>query len=130
LASNRPLVRVQSSLVENALAQLLDNAGKYSPAGSTIKIDGRAVRDWVMLSVTDQGVGLTPDERQHAGQRSFRGARHAGAIPGSGLGLWIAKTFVAANGGKLDAESGGTDTGTTIRISLPAMRDGNPQASS
>jgi K+-sensing histidine kinase KdpD len=124
LASDLPLVRVQSTLVENALAQLLDNAAKYSPAGSTIKLDGRTERDWVMLSVTDQGAGLTPDERQRVGQRSFRGARHAVAIPGSGLGLWIANTFVTANGGRLYAESGGTGLGTAVRISLPAVRDG------
>jgi K+-sensing histidine kinase KdpD len=125
LAPNLPLVKVQSALVENALAQLLDNAAKYSPAGSTIKLDGRAVRDWVMLSVTDQGAGLTPDEGQRVGQRSFRGVRHAATVPGSGLGLWIAITFVTANGGKLDAESSGSGLGTTVRISLPAVRDGS-----
>jgi two-component system sensor histidine kinase KdpD len=125
LAPDLPLVKVQSALVENALAQLLDNAAKYSPAGSTIKLDGRAVRDWVMLSVTDQGAGLTPDEGQRVGQRSFRGVRHAATVPGSGLGLWIAITFVTANGGKLDAESSGSGLGTTVRISLPAVRDGS-----
>jgi K+-sensing histidine kinase KdpD len=130
LESDLPMVRVQSSLVENALAQLLDNAAKYSPAGSTIKVDGRVERDWVTLSVTDQGAGLTPDERQRVGQRSFRGARHAAAVPGSGLGLWIANTFVTANGGKLDAKSGGTGLGTSVRISLPAVRGGSRRARS
>jgi two-component system, OmpR family, sensor histidine kinase KdpD len=124
LESDLPLVRVQSALVENALAQLLDNAAKYSRAGSTIKLEGRAERDWVMLSVTDSGVGLTPDERQRIGQRSFRGTRHAATVPGSGLGLWIANTFITANGGRLDAESCGTGLGATVRISLPAVRDG------
>jgi K+-sensing histidine kinase KdpD len=128
LAPNLPLVKVQSALVENALAQLLDNAAKYSAVGSTIKLDGRAERDWVMLSVTDQGAGLTPDEGQRVGQRSFRGARHVAAVPGSGLGLWIANTFVMANSGRLDAESGGIGLGTTIRISLPAVRDGRQPA--
>jgi two-component system, OmpR family, sensor histidine kinase KdpD len=80
------------------------------------------------LSVTDPGAGLTPDERQRVGQRSFRGARHAAAVPGSGLGLWIAITFVTANGGRLDAESGGAGLGTTVRISLPAARGGGRRA--
>ena len=128
LAPDLPLVKVQSALVENALAQLLDNAAKYSPAGSTIRLAGRAERDWVMLSVTDQGAGLTPDERQLVGQRCFRGARQAATIPGSGLGLWIANTFVTANDGKLDAESSGSGLGTTVRISLPAVRNGGRQA--
>jgi signal transduction histidine kinase len=81
-----------------------------------------------MLSVTDQGAGLTPDEGQRVGQRSFRGARHVAAVPGSGLGLWIANTFVTANSGRLDAESGGIGLGTTVRISLPAVRDGSQPA--
>lgn len=120
LAPGLPLLRVQSALVESALAQLLDNAAKYSPAGSTIKIGGVAEHDWVVLSVSDQGTGLTPDEQQRLGQRSFRSPRHAATIPGSGLGLWIANTFIAANGGRLDAESNGPGLGTTARIRLPA----------
>jgi K+-sensing histidine kinase KdpD len=123
LAPNLPLIQVQSALVENALAQLLDNAAKYSPAGATISIDGRVDRDNVVLSVSDQGVGLTVEERQHVGQRSFRGTRHVAAIPGSGLGLWIANTFVAANGGRLEAESAGPGRGTTVRIRFPASQD-------
>lgn len=122
LAPDLPLVQVQSALIENALAQLLDNAAKYSPAGSAIKVDGRLDQDWVVLSVSDQGTGLTAEEWPHVGQRSFRGARHAAAIPGSGLGLWIANTFVAANGGRLDANSAGPGLGTTVRIRLPASR--------
>jgi K+-sensing histidine kinase KdpD len=118
LAPDLPLVRVQSALMENALAQLLDNAAKYSPASSTIKIEGRADKEWLTLSVSDQGAGLTAAEHTNVGQRSFRGARHA-AIRGSGLGLWIASTFVAANGGRLDAESPGPGLGTTIHIRLP-----------
>jgi two-component system sensor histidine kinase KdpD len=87
LAPSLPLVKVQSALVENAVSQLLENAAKYSPSGSTIKIDGRVDQDWVVLSVSDQGIGLTPDERQLAGQRSFRGTRHAAAAAGSGSTL-------------------------------------------
>jgi len=123
LASDLPMARVQAALIENALAQLLDNAAKYSPSGSTIKVTGALDQDWVMLSVRDQGLGLTPDEQSHVGQRSFRGARHAVATSGSGLGLWIANTFVAANGGRLDVESAGPGLGTTVRIRLPAARD-------
>ena len=122
LASDLPLVRVQAALIENALAQLLDNAAKYSAPGSTITITGAREQDWVVLSVRDQGAGLTPDEVSHVGRRSFRSARHAAAVSGSGLGLWIANTFVAANGGRLDAESAGPGLGTTVRIRLPVAR--------
>ena len=46
-------------------------------------------------------------------------ARHAATTSGSGLGLWIAKAFVGANGGKIEAESSGADQGTTVSIHLP-----------
>jgi signal transduction histidine kinase len=77
----------------------------------------------VLLAVSDEGVGLTTDEQQQVGRRSFRSDRHAAAFPGSGLGLWIAGTFVAANGGRLSAESAGPGLGTTMTIHLPATRD-------
>jgi two-component system sensor histidine kinase KdpD len=123
LAPDLPLVRVQSALIENALAQLLDNAAKYSPAGSVIEIEGRHDRDRLVLSVQDRGFGLAPEETPQLGQRSFRGARHADSIPGSGLGLWIANTFVEANGGRLEAESAGPGQGTIVRLVLPVVSD-------
>jgi two-component system sensor histidine kinase KdpD len=123
LVPGLPLVKVQSALVENAVSQLLENAAKYSPSGSTIKVDGRFDQDWVELSVSDQGIGLTPDERQLVGQRSFRGTRQAAAAAGSGLGLWIASTFITSNGGRLDVTSEGPGLGTTIRVRLPIARE-------
>lgn len=127
IVPNLPLIEVQPQLVEDALAQLLDNAAKYSPTGSRIEITGRMDGSYVVLSATDQGAGLTEAESRRAGQRSFRGKRHADTISGSGLGLWIASTFVAANGGKLEAESAGANRGTTVRIRLPTTRSANGQ---
>jgi two-component system, OmpR family, sensor histidine kinase KdpD len=72
-----------------------------------------------VLSVHDQGVGLTAQESAQLGERFFRGARHATTTSGSGLGLWIAKAFVSANGGKIEAASLGADQGTTVSIHLP-----------
>jgi K+-sensing histidine kinase KdpD len=117
-----PLVKVNSVLVEQAFGQLLENAAKYSPSGTVIGISARVDRDCVVLSVRDQGAGLTADEKQQLGQRSFRGARHLHRIPGAGLGLWIADTFAATNGGTLDAESPGPGLGTTVSIRLPAAQ--------
>ena len=72
-----------------------------------------------MLSVHDEGVGLTAQESAQLGERFFRGARNAATTSGSGLGLWIAKAFVTANGGKIQAESAGADRGATVSIHLP-----------
>jgi signal transduction histidine kinase len=71
------------------------------------------------LSISDRGVGITPDEQQQLGRRSFRSQRHQATIPGSGLGFWIASTFVRANGGTIDISSRGQGQGTTATIALP-----------
>jgi K+-sensing histidine kinase KdpD len=127
LARDVPLVHIDSVLVEQALGQLLENAAKYSPVGSEIRVSSRCERDCVVLSVKDQGSGLTADEKGQLGKRSFRGQRHAVAASGSGLGLWIASTFVTANGGSLYAESPGPNLGTTLSLRLPTVSADTPE---
>jgi two-component system sensor histidine kinase KdpD len=117
-----PLVHVDPMLIEQALGQILDNAAKYSPLGSAIKVTACADSDGAVLSVSDEGFGLTPEEHSKLWERFFRGERHLTRIAGSGLGLWIARAFVAANGGKLEAASAGTGQGTTIAMRLPAAQ--------
>jgi K+-sensing histidine kinase KdpD len=118
-AEDLPLVHVDSGLIEESFGQLLENAAKYSPSGSTIAVSARAERGRVILAVADQGVGITPDEQQQLGRRSFRSQRHQATIPGSGLGFWIASTFVRANGGTIDMSSRGHGLGATASIALP-----------
>jgi K+-sensing histidine kinase KdpD len=114
-----PLVHVDSALVEEACGQLLENAAKYSPSGSMISVVARAELAHVILSVSDRGVGITLEERDRLGQRSFRGQRHAATTPGSGLGFWIASTFIKANAGSITVSSRGEGLGTTASIVLP-----------
>jgi K+-sensing histidine kinase KdpD len=118
-AEELPLVNVDSGLIEEACGQLLENAAKYSPSGSTISIRAHVKPGRVILSISDQGVGITSDEQQQLGRRSFRSRRHQATIPGSGLGFWIASTFVRANGGTIDISSQGQGQGTTASIALP-----------
>jgi K+-sensing histidine kinase KdpD len=117
-----PLVNVDSGLIQESCGQLLENAAKYSPSGSTITINTRAEHGRVVLSISDQGVGITPDDQQQLGRRSFRSQRHQATIPGSGLGFWIASTFVRANGGTIDISSQGQGLGTRATIILPGSR--------
>ena len=114
-----PLVNVDSGLIEESCGQLLENAAKYSPSGSMISVSAIREQGNVILSIADQGVGITPDERQNLGRRSFRSQRHQATIPGSGLGFWIASIFVSANGGTIDISSAGQGQGTTASITLP-----------
>jgi K+-sensing histidine kinase KdpD len=116
-----PLVNVDPVLLEQAIGQLIENAVKYSSAGSGITIAGRVEDGEVVLAVTDQGVGLTEEEASHLFRRAYRGRRHLGKISGLGLGLWIARIFVAANGGTLSADSPGAGLGTTMSIRLAVV---------
>ena len=116
---NLPFIYVDAVLVEQAFGQVVDNAAKYSPPGSPITVAAKRNGHDVVLSVHDEGAGLTAQENAHVGERFFRGARLATTTSGSGLGLWIAKAFVSANGGKIEAASAGADRGTTVSIHLP-----------
>ncbi|HEY7243699.1 MAG TPA: DUF4118 domain-containing protein [Xanthobacteraceae bacterium] len=119
LESNLPLIYVDPVLVEQAFVQMVDNAAKYSPAGSPITISAKRNGSNVVLSVRDHGAGLTAEESTQIYERFFRGKRHLAMTSGSGLGLWIAQAFVGANGGKIEAQSAGVGQGTTVAIHLP-----------
>jgi two-component system sensor histidine kinase KdpD len=114
------LIHVDSALVEESLGQLLDNAAKYSPSGSVISVAVRTRQAHVALSVSDRGAGITPDERSELGSRSFRSRRHSEKVLGSGLGFWVASTFIKANAGTIEISSRGEGLGTTASIVLPA----------
>jgi two-component system sensor histidine kinase KdpD len=119
LDSNLPLIYVDAVLVEQAFVQIVDNAAKYSPAGSPITVAAKRNGSQVVLSVRDQGAGLSVQENGQIYERFFRGQRHVATTSGSGLGLWIAQAFVNANGGKIVAASAGINCGTTVAIHLP-----------
>ena len=116
---NLPLVHVDPVLVEQALGQIIANAVKFSPPASTIQIAANTENQQLIISVNDKGFGLTIDEKGRLAERFFRGPRHIGKISGSGLGMWIANTFIMSSGGKLEALSPGEGQGTTIRIVFP-----------
>jgi two-component system sensor histidine kinase KdpD len=116
-----PFVYVDSTMLENALSQVIGNALKYSPSGTPISITATQSGDTVRIEVTDQGEGLAPDEPEKIFERFYRSRRHANLVPGSGLGLWIAKSLTEACGGRVRAFSPGPGHGTTFRIDLPIL---------
>jgi K+-sensing histidine kinase KdpD len=117
--SDLPMVDVDSTLVEEACGQLLENAAKYSPRGSTISVAVSPEAGCVNIAISDRGAGITAEERAQLGQRSFRGERHRDVVPGAGLGFWIASTFINANNGSIEIASEGLGCGTTASIRLP-----------
>jgi two-component system, OmpR family, sensor histidine kinase KdpD len=122
LPRDLPLIHVDPVLVQQALVQIFDNAVKYSPAGSPITVAARARDGRMVVSVSDEGAGLAPADHEKMWQRFVRGDRHATTTSGSGLGLWIANAFIAANGGKMSAVSDGPGHGTTLAIELPVTQ--------
>jgi len=130
LPQDLPLVHVDPVLVQQALVQIFDNAAKYSEPGSQISVAARARDGRMILSVSDQGSGLTPEEAAQIWDRFVRNPRHAATTSGSGLGLWIANAFIAVNGGKMHAVSDGPGQGTTLTIELPVTQAAVPQMES
>jgi two-component system sensor histidine kinase KdpD len=127
LQADLPLVRVDSVLVQQALVQVFDNAVKYSAPASSITVSARVHGSHLVISISDEGVGITAAEQPQIWERFARGQRHAATTSGSGLGLWIANAFVAANGGKINAASAGPGQGTTVAIELPVTQAAVPQ---
>ena len=116
-----PAVRVDARRIEQVIANLIENAIKYA-SGSDIHIWGRVVDagTTVEIVVDDDGPGIPVEDLQHVFERHYRGTRRERSeIPGTGLGLTIARKIVERHGGRIQAEnrSGG---GARFIIGLPA----------
>jgi two-component system sensor histidine kinase MprB len=120
------LVRAQPNLLERAVLNVLDNAAKWSPPGSTVTVavvrEGPAWR----LDVRDHGPGITDEDLPHVFDRFYRSST-ARSLPGSGLGLAIVRQVVESSGGSVSA-AGAPDGGTVVRILLPAVDVAAPAA--
>ena len=101
-----PQVRADREALTRAVWNLLENAAKYSPAGSPIRVFARRQGDSVLLAVEDEGAGIPPAEREKIFQKFVRGAeaRQAG-VRGVGIGLALVKRIVEAHGGSVRLES-------------------------
>ncbi len=100
------------------IVNLLDNAFKYSPSGSTVRLKLYRESDEAILMVSDQGIGIPEKDREKVFDRFYR-AENARGISGTGLGLSIVKHIVDAHNGTIKLVSG-VDSGTTAILRLPA----------
>lgn len=117
------------------VANLLNNAAKYTPVGGRISLIVGGTKDLVMLAVTDNGIGMAPDLLARAFDLFAQGERASDRADGGlGLGLALVKKLVGLHGGTVTAESDGLGRGSTLTLELPrvagdaARRDGEAAA--
>jgi two-component system, OmpR family, sensor histidine kinase KdpD len=121
LPADLPLVRADAAQLERVFSNLIDNAIKFSPAGSPVRITGGASAGRVAVRVADRGTGIPRRYRSQVFEPFFRGRGPGpgdGPSGGSGLGLAICRGFVEANGGRIVLQTG-RDTGTIFTVSFP-----------
>jgi signal transduction histidine kinase len=118
VASPLPAIRGDRERLRQVLSNLIDNAVKYSPEGGEVEVQARPENGRVRISVTDHGPGI-PHEQQRLIFEKFGRADVSGSKPGTGLGLFIARSIAEAHGGTLDVRSR-PDAGTTFTLTLPA----------
>jgi two-component system sensor histidine kinase MprB len=113
------LVHGVPATLERAVSNLLDNAGKWSPAGGTVEVALHGGE----LTVRDRGPGIAEDDLPHVFDRFYR-APSARGLPGSGLGLSIVRQVAESHGGSVSAEAadgGGTRLRLTLPVAAPAL---------
>ena len=97
-----PIVQLDAVLIERVLCNLIENAVKYTHAGSTITLSAEAEGKTMTLTVSDNGPGIPPGREDAIFEKFSRGERES-AVPGVGLGLAICRAIVEAHGGSIRA---------------------------
>lgn len=115
-----PLIAADETWIFRGIAQLIDNAIHYTPSGGEIAIRSALNQEQVVITVADNGIGITAEDLPHIFKRLYRGEGHR-PVGGQGLGLSIASKIVEAHQGSIEVESQ-PDVGSTFRIALPIKR--------
>ena len=117
LPTDLPLLHVDPALFERVLCNLLENADKYTPAGTPIEIGASVVGDRVHITIDDRGPGLPPNREEAIFQKFERGKKES-STPGVGLGLAICRAIIEAHGGMISGQTRGKG-GARFFIDLP-----------
>lgn len=113
-----PEVRGDRDRLRQVLVNLIDNAVKYSPPGDEVQVEAVASNGRVVIEVRDRGPGISPEHQGVIFEKFGRVNVGEKAKPGTGLGLFIARSIAEAHGGSLEVRSA-PDRGATFRLSLP-----------
>ena len=125
LPSDPVMVEGDQQRIVQVLQNLLNNAEKYTPPGGSVMVTVTDGPQWAQVDVTDTGVGIPEEEQSRVFSRFYRGSAAAkSGIPGTGLGLPIAKSLVELHGGKLWLKSA-PGQGSTFSFQLPKTPSGS-----
>ena len=119
LATDLPMLDLDAVLFEQALFNLLDNAAKYSPAGTTISIHGWREQKSVCLQILDEGGGIPEQDVENIFNKFYRAQKGDHVRAGTGLGLAISRGFVEAMHGTIEAANRIDRSGAVLTIRLP-----------
>jgi signal transduction histidine kinase len=119
VSSPLPPIRGDRERLRQVLANLIENAVKYSPAGEEVEVRARPDSGRVKISVVDRGPGIPHDQQRLIFEKFGRADVAGGSKPGTGLGLFIARSIAEAHGGTIDVHSS-PNAGSTFTLTLPA----------
>jgi signal transduction histidine kinase len=105
VADGVPLVRGDRERLRQVLTNLIDNAIKYSPAGDEVEVSVQPENGSVRITVSDRGPGISYDQQRLIFEKFGRADVPGGSKPGTGLGLFIARSFAEAHGGTVEVDS-------------------------
>jgi len=117
-----PFASADPLLFEQALVNLLDNAVKYSSAGSEILVTARPMGDRIVLTVADEGPGIPLSELPHIFDKFYRVRKADHSVAGTGLGLSVARGFVESFGGSLAAGNRSDRSGAVFTLTIPVNK--------
>jgi signal transduction histidine kinase len=116
--TDQTAVRTDANLLTQALGNVLENAVKYSPEGSTVAIRSYRSGDEIVIQIEDEGPGIPPERIARIFERVYRS--RAEGVPGLGLGLYITRSLIEILGGRVEAGSRGDGVrGLRVTIVLP-----------
>lgn len=124
-----PVVRVDARAVAEVIYTLLDNAARYSPPGTVIRVSAaRAGDEMIGIAVEDQGLGIAPELRERVFDKFFRVTPDGSARQpkGIGMGLAIARGIIEAHGGRIRIEDAADGQGTRVVFTLPIGDNDEP----
>jgi two-component system phosphate regulon sensor histidine kinase PhoR len=129
VADGLPLVDLDERAIEIAVINLVDNALKYAPDGQVVSVAVRQKNETVEIHVTDQGMGIPPEDRRRIFERFVRGKSALGKqVRGSGIGLALVMHIAEAHGGSVWVQDSAPN-GSTFVLTLAATRKPHPHPS-